>query len=185
MRWTVLFLLPMMAGAAETAASSVHTVYIMPMSHGLDQYIANQLTREHVLDVVADPRAPTPSLRTASATHSKQSWRSSTRRRSHPSKKPRVRAAAPDKSIPKGRTRQGRSRKATPQKQARKPVRRTSPKRPRRRSSARTLPAFGSGKGTLFLVDTHPASSCGPYTRSLRSPIPASRPHRQASCKPA
>jgi hypothetical protein len=55
MRWTVLFLLPMIGGAAETAASNVHTVYIMPMQHGLDQYIANQLTREHVLDVVADP----------------------------------------------------------------------------------------------------------------------------------
>ena len=55
MRWTVLFLFPLMAGAAETAASNVHTVYIMPMQHGLDQYIANQLTREHVLDVVADP----------------------------------------------------------------------------------------------------------------------------------
>ncbi len=55
MRWTVLLLLPMMAGAAETAASNVHTVYIMPMQHGLDQYIANQLTREHVLNVVADP----------------------------------------------------------------------------------------------------------------------------------
>jgi hypothetical protein len=55
MRWTVLLLLPMMAGAAETAASNVHTVYIMPMQHGLDQYLANQLTREHVLDVVADP----------------------------------------------------------------------------------------------------------------------------------
>ena len=55
MRWTALFLLPMLAGAVEIGGSNVRTIYIMPMRHGLDQYIANQLTREHVVEVTADP----------------------------------------------------------------------------------------------------------------------------------
>lgn len=39
--------------AAELAGA--HTVYLMPMGHGLDQFIANRLTRMHVLQVVTDP----------------------------------------------------------------------------------------------------------------------------------
>jgi hypothetical protein len=51
-----LLLLPIAAllGFAETPA--VHTVYILPMAGGLDQYLAAQLTREHVIQVVADPK---------------------------------------------------------------------------------------------------------------------------------
>lgn len=33
------------------------TVYILPMSGGLDQYIAQQLTKDHLMQVVADPKA--------------------------------------------------------------------------------------------------------------------------------
>ena len=33
------------------------TVYILPMSAGLDQYVAQALTREHVMQVVTDPKA--------------------------------------------------------------------------------------------------------------------------------
>ena len=54
MRWTAFFLLPMLAGAAEVSISNIHTVFVMPMAHGLDQYVANRLTREHVFAVVAD-----------------------------------------------------------------------------------------------------------------------------------
>jgi hypothetical protein len=55
MRWTALLLLPVLAGAAEIGGSNVRTVYVMPMAHGLDQYIANQLTRERTLEVIAEP----------------------------------------------------------------------------------------------------------------------------------
>jgi hypothetical protein len=41
------------AGAAEL--SEGRTVYLMPMGHSLDQFLADQLTRMHVLQVVADP----------------------------------------------------------------------------------------------------------------------------------
>src|SRR5579864_632512 len=56
MRWTALLVFSSLLAAAEIGGSSVRTVYVMPMSHGLDQYVANQLTREHVFEVVADPK---------------------------------------------------------------------------------------------------------------------------------
>ena len=53
-----LFLLPALFGALLCGqdAAKVHTVYLMPMGRGLDQYLANQLTRDHVFDVVTDPK---------------------------------------------------------------------------------------------------------------------------------
>jgi hypothetical protein len=42
-----------LAAAAELSAG--RTVYLMPMGRGLDQFIANRLTRMHVMQVVTDP----------------------------------------------------------------------------------------------------------------------------------
>lgn len=53
MKWALLLLSLSLAGAAELAES--HTVFLLPMSHGLDQFIASRLARMHVLDVVTDP----------------------------------------------------------------------------------------------------------------------------------
>jgi len=36
--------------------SSVRAVYLLPMGRGLDQYLANRLTNEHVFQVVTDPK---------------------------------------------------------------------------------------------------------------------------------
>ena len=44
-----------MAGSAA-GLSDVKTVYLMPMSNGLDQYLAVQLTTGAVLQVVVDPQ---------------------------------------------------------------------------------------------------------------------------------
>src|SRR5437867_3801980 len=47
------------SSAALTCAadlSSVHSVYILPMARGLDQYLANRLTGEHIFQVVTDPK---------------------------------------------------------------------------------------------------------------------------------
>jgi hypothetical protein len=41
------------AAAAELAEG--RTVFLLPMGHSLDQFIANRLTRMHVLQVVTDP----------------------------------------------------------------------------------------------------------------------------------
>ena len=43
-----------LACAAEI--SDVKTVYVFPMSRGLDQYLINRLTNEHLFQVVTDPK---------------------------------------------------------------------------------------------------------------------------------
>ena len=45
-------------GRAAPAADlhSVHAVYLLNMAHGLDQYLANRLTGEHLFVVVTDPK---------------------------------------------------------------------------------------------------------------------------------
>ena len=52
--------LPILALFATLACAQYagpKTVYILPMAAGLDQYLAQALTRDHVLQVVADPKA--------------------------------------------------------------------------------------------------------------------------------
>jgi hypothetical protein len=53
----LLFLLGC-SGALLCAAdlAGVRNVYVMPMSKGLDQYLANRITSEHVFQVVTDPK---------------------------------------------------------------------------------------------------------------------------------
>jgi hypothetical protein len=41
-------------GGAEL--SGVHTVYVLSMSKGLDQYLVNRLTNDHLFQVVTDPK---------------------------------------------------------------------------------------------------------------------------------
>ena len=43
-----------LVGGAEL--SGVHTVYVLPMSKGLDQHLVNRLTNDHVFQVVTDPK---------------------------------------------------------------------------------------------------------------------------------
>jgi hypothetical protein len=50
----LLFFLASLACAAEL--EGVHKVYLMPMSRGMDQYLANRLVGEHVFVVVTDPK---------------------------------------------------------------------------------------------------------------------------------
>jgi len=52
-----LCLLPLV-GALACAAdlAGVHSVYLLPMARGMDQYLANQLTNAHVFQVVTDPK---------------------------------------------------------------------------------------------------------------------------------
>jgi len=50
----LLSCLSTLLGAAELSA--VHSVYLLPMANGLDQYLANRITNEHVFQVVTDPK---------------------------------------------------------------------------------------------------------------------------------
>jgi len=54
----LVWLLVLSCAAASSAADlgTVHTVYVLPMAHGLEQYLANALTNEHVFVIVTDPR---------------------------------------------------------------------------------------------------------------------------------
>ena len=51
--WLLLPVCGMLAGAELPA---VHKVYLLPMTRGLDQYLADLLTQEHVFEVVTDPK---------------------------------------------------------------------------------------------------------------------------------
>ena len=42
--------------AAGAQLDSVHTVYLMPMGSGLDQYLASRITDENLFQVVTDPK---------------------------------------------------------------------------------------------------------------------------------
>ena len=50
----LLFGSSLVLAAAEL--SGVHAVYLFPMSRGMDQYLANRLTNDHVFRVVTDPK---------------------------------------------------------------------------------------------------------------------------------
>jgi hypothetical protein len=52
-----LLLLVVFAAIASPQYAGPRTVYILPMAAGLDQYIAQWLTRDHTMQVVADPKA--------------------------------------------------------------------------------------------------------------------------------
>ena len=55
MKWTFAFLLSC-AALAGADLSGVRSVYLLSMGGGLDQYLANQLTRAHIFQVVTDPK---------------------------------------------------------------------------------------------------------------------------------
>jgi hypothetical protein len=46
----------MSMGLSAAVLGDIKTVYLLPMSSGLDQYLAQQLTAEAVLQVVTDPQ---------------------------------------------------------------------------------------------------------------------------------
>ena len=56
MKRILLLSLAAAALAAQQAPGGARQVYLMPMAGGLDQYLAEQLTHDHVLLVVTDPK---------------------------------------------------------------------------------------------------------------------------------
>jgi hypothetical protein len=128
MRWTIFLLVSVLAGAAEIGGSSVRTIYVLPMGHGLDQYVANRLTREGVLEVVADP-----SRADALLTDSLGKPLETELEKLHPTAKPQEADADADSDDS------------------------DTPQKPRTKKTFTTSEApvstFARGKGTLFLVD--------------------------------
>ena len=131
MRFAVYLLFSVLAGAAEIGGSSVRTIYILPMGHGLDQYVANRLTRENVLEVVADPvRAD------AILTDTLGKPLEAELEKLHPAPKPQAEDtdSDTDDSDTQKPSRTGRTMNA---------------------AEPQPLSTFARGKGTLFLVDAH------------------------------
>lgn len=56
MKRLVLLLSCSAALAYGADLANVHTVYVLKMSKGMDQYLANRLTNEHVFQVLTDPK---------------------------------------------------------------------------------------------------------------------------------
>jgi hypothetical protein len=54
MKWAATLLCCLNFGVAAELAPG-RTVFLMPMTRGLDQFVANRLTRAHLLQVVTDP----------------------------------------------------------------------------------------------------------------------------------
>jgi hypothetical protein len=131
MRWTALLLLSVLAGAAEIGGSSVRTIYVLPMGHGLDQYVANRLTRERVLEVVADPARADAILTDALGKDLESKLE-----KLHPTPKPQAEDADSDSE----------DSDAQQTSSARKTMNEGAP---------RPISTFARGKGTLFLVDAH------------------------------
>lgn len=133
MRWTALLLLPLCAGAAEIGGSNVRTIYVMPMTHGLDQYVANRLTRDRVLEVITDPARADAILTDGLG-------------------KPLEDALEKLHPTPKHSDEDEDSESTTDDSGAGTAQ---SPRSPRLMSNAEPpVSTFGRGKGTLFLVDT-------------------------------
>jgi len=137
MRWTALFLLPMLAGAVEIGGSDVRTIYIMPMRHGLDQYIANQLTREHVIEVTADPARADAIFTDGLGEAFEQRLETL-----HPTPKPEEAKPAEPAKADADKDHADSKDKAS------------SPKTFREPDPPHTS-TFGRGKGTIFMVDSH------------------------------
>lgn len=52
-----LLLLTFAAASLSAQTAGMRQVYLLPMAGGLDQYLADWLTRGHVMQVVTDPKA--------------------------------------------------------------------------------------------------------------------------------
>jgi hypothetical protein len=52
----LLLLVSGMAALSGADLAGVHTVYMLPMAHGFEQYLANCLARDHVFTIVTDPK---------------------------------------------------------------------------------------------------------------------------------
>lgn len=47
----------LLGSVAPAAAPDIHNVYVLPMPGGLDQHLADRITRNHLYQVVTDPHA--------------------------------------------------------------------------------------------------------------------------------
>jgi hypothetical protein len=129
--------------------ASVKNVYLLKMSKGMDQFLANRLTSEHVFLIVTDPKLADAILTDQIG----EGFESKFNELYPPPPPPPEPVATPAKT-----EKQEKAEKGAP---ASKPVPKTEDSESTMAmfsEAANKLPlltsAFGRGKGTLFLVDT-------------------------------
>jgi len=110
----------------------VHSVYVLPMARGLDQYLANRLAGEHLFQVVTDPKRA-DAIFTDRIGESFEEKLADILRSPEPVSKPA--ASAPEESDDQ-------------------PPRRTLPTETvNKLTNPASTSGFGGAKGTVFLVD--------------------------------
>lgn len=135
------FALALNAGAQ---LANVHSVYLLPMTGGLDQYLANRITNSGLFQVVMDPKKADAVFtdRLGDATES----RLAELYPEPPEPKPEPAAEAKPAATPA-------AGKAEEKPKAEGEDSDSSSAKPKREAPAAQFSTFGKGKGTIFLVD--------------------------------
>jgi len=144
MKPVLLFLVcpGLLAPAAELAG--VHKVYLMPMQHGMDQFLANRLTNQHLFEVVTDPK-----LADAVFTdHLGEGFEARLEDLTSPPPKPETKAKPEPDSEPKAKSAQTVSSGGAPG----NPMAAMGDT-VNKLSNPAMNSSFGRGQGTLFLVN--------------------------------
>lgn len=129
-------------GAAAVASDNpqlkqVQSVYILPMSSGMDQYLANKITRQALFQVVTDPKKADAILTDRIGEPFERKLDDL-----YPPPKP------PKPETPKKEGKEGDEKDAAAKTDEKDPAKPMVSTEPLQRTSS-----FGRGKGTFFLVD--------------------------------
>ena len=138
-------------GSAQNAqVARVHTVYLLPMTNGFEQYLANRLTNLGVFQVVADPKKAdavlTDGLGESFETRLQELF---------PAPEPEP-APAPEKPAKKADAAKGGKSGEAPAAEAKEKEKDSDDQKAGPKKADHPQPStFRRAKGTLFLVDAH------------------------------
>ncbi len=138
---TRFFLLLAVSGAVLAGAEppDVQSVYVLPMSRGLDQYLANRLTNSHLFQVVTDPKL-------AQAVFTDRIGEEFEAQLEDITKPPKPSQPAKD-------SKEAKDTKPETKKESAQSQDATASALDALGNIAQPVSAFGRGKGTVFLVD--------------------------------
>lgn len=154
MKWTALLICCLsLASAAELTED--RTVYLLPMGHSLDQFLANRLTRMHVLQVVTDPAKAdtiiTDRVGSALEDRLKDLYPPAEKPALHPKPSAEAKETAKETKEPaKQKEEPPKSKDEDTQLAAPPPIFGDTANRVEK---AGNMATFGRGRGTIFLVD--------------------------------
>jgi hypothetical protein len=132
-----------LASNASAQLANVHSVYLLPMGGGLDQHLANRITGSGLFQVVADPKK-------ADAVFTDRLGEGLETRLSvlYPEPKP------PEPTPPKPKPEAAKTQPAAAKSDEEGKPDAQAEAKPKDANLTRAS-SFGSGKGTIFLVDPH------------------------------